>query len=149
MGDYWQVTAKMYSSLFEKPKMSEKLLCKPPFKYIFDIISETIKVKPLLFQNFLRVIKNTGFGKGLLKGEETDSAYYTDKDRKIIYLKKMILLASLVLGEEVDAKANKIVAGVEPEKTNEFLQALYRAAVSGEDSSSYIDKVLFSCSTDT
>ena len=35
----------MFSSLFEKPKMSEKLLAKPPFKYIFDIITETTKVK--------------------------------------------------------------------------------------------------------
>jgi TRAF3-interacting protein 1 len=33
----------MFSSLFEKPKMSQKLLEKPPFKYIFDIIVETTK----------------------------------------------------------------------------------------------------------
>jgi TRAF3-interacting protein 1 len=41
MGDFWVATAEMFSSLFEKPKMSEKLLVKPPFKYIFDIIMET------------------------------------------------------------------------------------------------------------
>jgi TRAF3-interacting protein 1 len=41
MSDFWQTTAEMFSSLFEKPKMSEKLLLKPPFKYIFDIIIET------------------------------------------------------------------------------------------------------------
>ena len=35
----------MFSSLFERPKMSEKLLSKPPFKYIFDIVFETSKVK--------------------------------------------------------------------------------------------------------
>ena len=45
MGDFWQPTAEMFGSLFEKPKMSEKLLIKPPFKYIFDILSETTKVK--------------------------------------------------------------------------------------------------------
>ena len=44
MGDFWQPTAQLFSSLFEKPKMSEKLLTKPPFRYIFDIISETTKV---------------------------------------------------------------------------------------------------------
>ena len=43
MGDYWKDTADMFSSLFEKPKMSEKLLCKPPFKYLFDIVTETTK----------------------------------------------------------------------------------------------------------
>jgi TRAF3-interacting protein 1 len=41
MSDFWVPTAEMFSSLFEKPKMSEKLLVKPPFKYIFDIIMET------------------------------------------------------------------------------------------------------------
>ena len=40
----------MFGSLFEKPKMSEKLLSKPPFKYIFDIIFETMKVLQFLFK---------------------------------------------------------------------------------------------------
>lgn len=44
-------------------------------------------------------------------------------------------------GETIQAKASKIVAGVEPEKTNEFLQAVYRAAVSGEDSGPHVAKV--------
>ena len=44
MGDFWQTTAQLFGSLFEKPKMMEKLLVKPPFKYIFDIVSETTKV---------------------------------------------------------------------------------------------------------
>ena len=55
MGDFWQTTAQMYGSLFEKPKMLEKLLVKPPFKYIFDIITETSKV---LFLRFLFFIDN-------------------------------------------------------------------------------------------
>lgn len=50
MGDFWKPTAEMYTSLFEKPKMAEKLLVKPPFKYIYDILAETTKV--------------TGFAKG-------------------------------------------------------------------------------------
>jgi TRAF3-interacting protein 1 len=52
MGDFWKPTAEMYSSLFEKPKMAEKLLLKPPFKYLYDIIAECSKV--------------TGFAKGIL-----------------------------------------------------------------------------------
>lgn len=39
----WKTTAEMFESLIEKPKMLEKYLAKPPFKYIFDIISETCK----------------------------------------------------------------------------------------------------------
>ena len=33
----------MFTALIERPKMSEKLLIKPPFKYLFDIITETTK----------------------------------------------------------------------------------------------------------
>ena len=39
----WKVTADLYEALIERPKMTEKLLVKPPFKYIFDIITETTK----------------------------------------------------------------------------------------------------------
>jgi len=40
----------------------------------------------------------------------------------MFFLKKIIGLTSVMTGEELEAKPNKIVAGVEPEKTNAFLQ---------------------------
>jgi TRAF3-interacting protein 1 len=43
MGDFWKTTSDLFSGFIEKPKMTEKLLQKPPFKYLFDIISETTK----------------------------------------------------------------------------------------------------------
>lgn len=46
----WKVTADLFDALIERPKMVEKHLAKPPFKYIFDIITETTK--------------KTGFGNG-------------------------------------------------------------------------------------
>jgi len=126
--EFWQVTAQMFSSLFEKPKMTEKLLLKPPFKYLFDIVTQTTK--------------STGFAKGLYSEEELSGDFYDTKEKKIYYLKKIITLTGAILKEEVEAKPNKIVAGVEPDKTNLFLQAMYRAAVSGEDSTPFVKKIL-------
>ena len=52
----------MFSSLFEKPKMTDKLLQKPPFRYIFDIVNQTSIT--------------TGFGKGLYTEEELNANFY-------------------------------------------------------------------------
>lgn len=43
MGDFWKPTAELFTGLIDKPKMSDKLLLRPPFKYIYDIVMETIK----------------------------------------------------------------------------------------------------------
>jgi len=43
MGDFWKPTADLFSGLIDKPKMTDKLLLRPPFKYIYDIVMETIK----------------------------------------------------------------------------------------------------------
>lgn len=131
MGDYWEITAQLFTSLFERPKMTEKLLTKPPFKYLFDIVNETRKA--------------TGFGEGLYANDELDPGYYEDKNRKMFFLKKIIALTSIMLDAEIEAKPNKIVAGVEPEKTNTFLQEMYRAAAaSGQDSTPFVQKTLAS-----
>ncbi len=66
----------------------------------------------------------TGFGKGLYKDEELSGDFYETKERKIYFLRKIIALSGAMLKEEIEAKPNKIVAGVEPEKTNLFLQGI-------------------------
>ena len=50
--------------------------------------------------------------------------YFSDKEGKIKYLEKVIDCVSFALGENLTAKPSKIVSGQEPQKTNEFLQAL-------------------------
>jgi len=129
MGDeYWQVTAEMYGQIFQKPKMTQKLLMKPPFRYLHDIFAATSQA--------------TGFGKGLLVGDEVDAKLVTEKQAKIDLLVKLIQITELVVGEEIDVKPTKIIAGHEPEKTNAFLQAMFRAATSGIDTTPHVQQIL-------
>ena len=50
--------------------------------------------------------------------------HISDKEGKIKYLEKVIDCVSFAIGEPLGAKPSKIVSGQEPQKTNEFLQAL-------------------------
>lgn len=97
----------MFEQIFDKPKMTQKLLMKPPFRYLHDI--------------FLATIGATNFGNGLYTDAEMDSKANHEKDAKISILAKMITLTEMVIGEKLDCKPSKIVAGLEPERTNEFL----------------------------
>lgn len=118
----------MYEQIFDKPKMTEKLLSKPPFRYLHDI--------------FLATIGATGFANGLYTEEEMDSKANHEKDAKISILAKMITITEMVVGEKIDVKPTKIVAGLEPDRTNFFLQKLFQAATMGVDSTPYIRKIL-------
>jgi len=126
--DFWQPTADLFSQLFQKPKMNQKLLSKPPFRYLHDIFTATNAA--------------TGFGTGLYNAEELDAKSITEKDAKINFLVKLIQLTELVVGEEIDVKPTKIVAGHEPEKTNLFLQAMFKAATAGIDTTPHVQQLL-------
>mmetsp|Transcript_4923 Transcript_4923/g.12064 ORF Transcript_4923/g.12064 Transcript_4923/m.12064 type:complete len:515 (-) Transcript_4923:352-1896(-) len=117
MGDYWQLTVDLLQNpsnpIVDKPKLQEKYLTKPPFRYLHDVITA--------------VQTNTGFAPGIYSGDELVAQSIQDKDAKVTYLSKMIDVVGLVLGEHVPAKPLKIVAGLEPENTNVFLQMLAQA----------------------
>lgn len=103
-------------------------MVKPPFRFLHDIYTATLEA--------------TGFGDGLFEGPELDSKSITEKDAKINFLSKLITLTEMIIGEELDVKPNKIVAGHEPEKTNIFLQAMFSAATSGIDTRPYVNQIL-------
>jgi len=123
MGD-WQETAAMYEQLFAKPKMSEKLLSKPPFRFLHDMYTATMG--------------KTGFGQGLFEGEELNSKSFEDKDSKLAFLVKLITLTEMVVGEKIDIKPSLVLAGQSPEKTNGWLQQMFRAATSGVDTTPHV-----------
>lgn len=62
-------------ALIKKPNMSEKLLMKPPFRFLHDTITA--------------IVTTTGFAEGLYSSEEMDSANINEKGAKIAYLEKI------------------------------------------------------------
>ncbi|CAM9868073.1 unnamed protein product, partial [Ectocarpus sp. 8 AP-2014] len=93
--------------LFQKPRLSEKLLSKAPFRFLHDVISA--------------VTASTGFAAGLYSGEELDSGSVKDKGSKIAYLDKIVALVGICSGHDIDVRPSKVVAGLEPEGTNALL----------------------------
>lgn len=126
--DFWKPTAEAFQQLFSKPKMTEKLLSRPPFRYVHDIFTATMGA--------------TGFGEGLYSEEELDAKSIKDKDSKINFLEKLIALVQMAAGEEIPVKSTKIVAGQEAEQTNVFLQYLFKVATSGIDSAPIVAQIL-------
>lgn len=118
----------MFEKIIQKPKMTQKLLEKPPFRYLHDIFTSTMET--------------TGFAQGLYEEQELDSKLMNERDQKVNFLGKMVALVEFMTNEKLDVKPAKIVAGLEPEKTNEFLQSMFRAATSGVDSLPYVKQIL-------
>lgn len=102
------------SQLISKPKMTEKLLSKPPFRFIHDTVTA--------------ITGATGFAEGLFSGGELDSASITDKQAKLSYLDKIFNLVGICKGFPLDVKSIKVVQGLESEASNKFFIALAECA---------------------
>ncbi|KAL8599770.1 hypothetical protein ACOMHN_040480 [Nucella lapillus] len=121
-------TQDTLGKVIKKPPLTDKLLGKPPFRFLHDVVTS--------------VIKTTGFMKGLYADSEMSSDNVKEKEAKIAFLQKAIDMVSAVLGQGVSAKPAKIVAGHEPERTNAFLQALAAAIDAKVDNDEYVKRVL-------
>uniref|UniRef100_F6YYG1 TRAF3-interacting protein 1 n=1 Tax=Monodelphis domestica TaxID=13616 RepID=F6YYG1_MONDO len=121
-------TQDALGKVIKKPPLTEKLLSKPPFRYLHDIITE--------------VIRMTGFMKGLYSDSEMKSDNVKDKDAKISFLQKTIDVVIMVSGEPLSVKPARIVAGHEPERTNELLQAIGKCCLNKLSSEDAVKRVL-------
>eukprot|EP00163_Fabomonas_tropica_P015208 TRINITY_DN2776_c1_g1_i5.p1 TRINITY_DN2776_c1_g1~~TRINITY_DN2776_c1_g1_i5.p1 ORF type:complete len:507 (-),score=159.82 TRINITY_DN2776_c1_g1_i5:231-1751(-) len=127
MPEFWEVTQQKLQPLIQKPKLTEKLLNKPPFRFIHDLV--------------MAVVKNTGFAQGLYDEKESDHTNIKDKAGKIAFLSKIINCVGIAMGEKVPADPLKIVAGHEAEKTNVLFQLLAQGAADGVDTSDAVARV--------
>lgn len=121
-------TQEALGKVIRRPPLTEKLLSKPPFRYLHDIITEVIRV--------------TGFLKGLYTDAEMKSENVKDKDAKISFLQKAIDVVVMVSGEPLSVKPARIVAGHEPERTNELLQMIGKCCLSKLSSEDAVKRVL-------
>ncbi|XP_074925955.1 TRAF3-interacting protein 1 isoform X2 [Chelonoidis abingdonii] len=121
-------TQESLGRVIRKPPLTERLLSKPPFRYLHDVIGE--------------VIRMTGFMNGLYTDFEMKSDNVKDKDAKISFLQKAIDVVIMVTGEPLSVKPARIVAGHEPERTNEFLQAIGKCCLSKLSSDDAVKRVL-------
>ena len=121
-------TQTMLGEIITRPKLSEKLLSKPPFRFLFDIVLEVIKV--------------TGFASTLYSPSEVDPANVTEKTQKLSFLEKIIKLVGVQLNTMIQAKPLRIIGGYDPQNTNNFLQLLSIAAKHMPDSRNAVRAVL-------
>ncbi|CAH1737155.1 unnamed protein product [Aphis gossypii] len=98
------------SKYINKPQLTEKLLNKPPFKFLHDIVTN--------------VIQKTGYLKGVFTDEEIISTNVTTKETKIKFLEKLITAIQSTTNKTISARPSKIVAGLEVAKTLELLLAI-------------------------
>lgn len=122
-----EATVAQLKGIIKNPKPDAKLLKRPPYRFLRDVVVE--------------VAKQTQFLEGLFTPEEAanDKA---SKDEKINFLQKAIDATSFATGETLAVKPGKVVAGRDAELTNLWLQAVAGAASSGVDSSEAVQKVL-------
>jgi TRAF3-interacting protein 1 len=132
--EWVMATQQGLGTLIKRPKLTAPLLMKPPFRFLHDIVSE--------------VMRTYGFADGLYDENEMNSGKIKDKDSKLAYLAKIISVVELTNGTPIDIRPGKVVAGMEPEKTSGFLQALAQAATSGADHSAAVQQTLAKFSGD-
>jgi hypothetical protein len=76
----------------------------------------------------MALIQATGFPKNYFSGNELDSSLLPEKASKIEFLDKLICLVGHYYTDVTEVKSSKIVAGLEPEKTNILLARLGQVA---------------------
>ncbi|CBH18528.1 Microtubule-binding protein MIP-T3, putative [Trypanosoma equiperdum] len=112
--DFWSATVQAFAPLqLGNPELTPKLLKRPPFRFIHDIVT-SINARFAAYDHIFRP-------------DQLDASCIDSKEKKIEYLTTLVEYISSLLGKKVDVNVKKIVSGSEPERTNTFLQCLAMA----------------------
>lgn len=128
MEDTIKKTQAELGAIIQTPKLTDKLLSRPPFRFLHDVV--------------VAVLQASSFPEGLYADAQLDSANVTDKKAKLDFLEQLIAVVEAGTGAPVPARAAKIAAGEEPEKTNALLQGLAACAgLSSDQKKAAVKKV--------
>ena len=105
-------TRQLMSPLLErgKPKLSDKLLSRPPFRFLHDLVTE--------------LLHSTGFPGKLFTESEMEQRKDRDRDFKLGFISKLADCLGHAKGCAVDLRPALLVAGLEPFHTNVMLHGL-------------------------
>ena len=129
MADFTAETITLLQPLIKKPTLKQALLQKPPFRFLHDIVTN-LQASPSAFPPA-----------SLFAADQLNSEQVKEKEQKIAFLQRVLQVVTAVNGSPVDVNVGKIIAGLEPEKTNDFLRALAKAAQGGLSEAEVIQRV--------
>ena len=76
-------TQEKVQPLFQKPKLTDKLLARPPFRFLHDVVTS--------------LLASTNFPSGLYNESELNSDNVQEKQAKIVFLEKLINCVGICL----------------------------------------------------
>ena len=100
-------TQVMVSAVIAKPKMKEKLLQRPPYRFIHDIVFNIMRATGVYLTQFTE--------------SESQAKGHHKYARKVV-LNKLFKLVRIELECDLEISTDKVIAGKECDKTRRFLQ---------------------------
>ena len=102
------------NGLFTKPKLKEKLLKRPPFRFLYDV--------------YYAILNSTNFCNGLYLYEWKNAKEYNGND-KVAWLKRIILATSIAANIDLSyVNAAEIASGLRVENTLQWLYILAKTS---------------------
>ncbi len=83
------LTRQLFAGLIQRPPLTDELLQRPPFKFIYDVVTATIQATGFLKVQYSTSRDNSCDVQELFSAEEL-AAKVTDKTAKAAFLQKLI-----------------------------------------------------------